>query len=77
MSSKKHLPRRISLDAKSLIDADAELTAQHRSLVDDGYMLAPRARCYRCRDRSLTVQLNWTKRRQGGSSTYTVTIRGL
>lgn len=77
MSRKKRRPRQFVLDAKALIVADTELAARHATLTGEGYALGAKARCCRCRDNSLTVQLCWTKRRHGGSTTETVTIRGL
>lgn len=77
MSRKKGRPRRFSHDAIELVRTNAELSAQHARLTSDGYVLATSARCYRLKDRSITVQLIWTRRWQGGSHSHTTTIRGL
>src|SRR5690606_2198549 len=76
MSRKKRRPVVFTVAAIDLVAADEYLTSQHAIFSDQGYELKTKARCYRRRNGSITVQLNWTKSRASGSDSYTMTIRG-
>jgi hypothetical protein len=77
MSRKKRKPASFTAPAIDLVAADEFLAAQHAIFLSDGYQLRPRARCYRCRNGTTTVQIHWTRPGKGRSDSYTTTIRGL
>ena len=64
-----------TVDAAKLVAASESLRDQHETLTGLGWHLKTGARAYACKDGSLSIQVVWTKREPGLTSTFTSALR--